>query len=144
MREVPQYRMGAIVGYNAHPPVRGRGSCIFLHIWAGPGSHTAGCTALDETRLREVLVWLDAAKHPFLVQLTGEEYARRRDRWGLPAMLGVLDGHAALVPPSIFATRLAWSQRTRSSAWLLSSQPFGIGVRRRFSSRDSKVSQPLP
>jgi D-alanyl-D-alanine dipeptidase len=84
MRQVEQYRLGVIVGYNANPPVRGRGSCIFLHIWSGPRSHTAGCTAFDERSLREVITWLDPTKRPLLVQLTANDYANLRVRWSLP------------------------------------------------------------
>lgn len=84
MRQVAQYKMGVIVGYNALPPVKGRGSCIFLHIWAGPQSHTAGCTALDEGELREVIMWLDPKKRPALVQLTANDYSNLRMRWKLP------------------------------------------------------------
>jgi zinc D-Ala-D-Ala dipeptidase len=86
MREVAQYKIGVIVGYNAAPPVKGRGSCIFLHIWAGPDSHTAGCTAFDEAKLRDVLMWLDPTKRPLLVQLTASDYANLRVRWKLPAI----------------------------------------------------------
>lgn len=86
MREVGQYKMGVIVSYNASPPVKGRGSCIFLHIWAGPDSHTAGCTAFDESKLHEVMMWLDPDKRPLLVQLTAAEYAALRASWGLPAI----------------------------------------------------------
>ena len=86
MREVAQYEIGVIVGYNAQPPIKGRGSCIFLHIWAGPDSHTAGCTAFDETKLREVAAWLDPKKDPLLVQLTATEYQRLREKWKLPAI----------------------------------------------------------
>jgi len=73
-----------IVGYNAMPPVKGRGSCIFLHIWAGPESHTAGCTALDESELRRVIMWLDPEKRPAFVQLTVSDYSNLRARWTLP------------------------------------------------------------
>ena len=86
MRQVAQYKIGVIVGYNASPPVKGRGSCIFLHIWAGPDSHTAGCTAFDEAKLREVMLWLDPNKRPLLVQLTGQEYQKLQARWRLPAL----------------------------------------------------------
>lgn len=85
MRDVPQYEIGVIVGYNASPPVKGRGSCIFLHIWAGPESHTAGCTAFDQAKLREVMLWLDPRKRPLLVQLTAEEYMKLRSSWKLPS-----------------------------------------------------------
>jgi D-alanyl-D-alanine dipeptidase len=86
MRSVGQYRIGVIVGYNAMPPVPGRGSCIFLHIWAGPASTTAGCTALDAAALADIVRWLDRAKHPMLVQLTSRDYERLRDRWRLPPL----------------------------------------------------------
>jgi D-alanyl-D-alanine dipeptidase len=85
MREVAQYQVGVIVGYNASPPVKGRGSCIFLHIWAGPDSHTAGCTAFDERKVRAVMLWLDPKKRPLLVQLTADEYRKLETRWKLPA-----------------------------------------------------------
>ncbi len=84
MRQVAQYKIGVIVGYNALPPVKGRGSCIFLHIWAGPESHTAGCTALDESELQELIIWLDPEKWPALVQLTASDYSNLRARWTLP------------------------------------------------------------
>lgn len=84
MRQVDQYRLGVIVGYNATPPVAGRGSCIFLHIWAGPGMPTSGCTAMPEQNLTEVVLWLDRARRPVLVQLPAAEYARLRAAWRLP------------------------------------------------------------
>jgi len=86
MRAVGQYEIGVIVGYNASPPVKGRGSCIFLHIWNGPESHTAGCTAFDESKLHAIMQWLDPAKNPLLVQLTSSGYAQLRDRYELPAL----------------------------------------------------------
>jgi len=86
MREVQQYKVGVIVGYNATPPVKGRGSCIFLHIWNGPESHTAGCTAFDEGKLRDIIAWLDPKRQPLLVQLTAQEYSALRSDWKLPAL----------------------------------------------------------
>ncbi|MFL5574793.1 MAG: L,D-transpeptidase [Gemmatimonadaceae bacterium] len=84
MRQVAQYRLGVIVGYNAAPPRPGRGSCIFLHVWAGPGSTTAGCTAFDAGALERVVRWLDPARRPVLVQLPADAYERLRERWRLP------------------------------------------------------------
>lgn len=84
MRQVSQYEIGVIVGYNASPPIKGRGSCIFLHIWAGPDSHTAGCTAFDQAKLWELMLWLDPRKRPLLVQLTADEYQKLATRWRLP------------------------------------------------------------
>jgi D-alanyl-D-alanine dipeptidase len=84
MRSISQYELGVIVAYNARPPVKARGSCIFLHIWAGPASTTAGCTAFDEAKLRGLISWLDPKKRPLLVQLTSKDYRILRTRWSLP------------------------------------------------------------
>lgn len=86
MRSVEGYRWGLVVRHNDAPPVAGRGSCIFLHVWAGAGQGTAGCTALEEERLMELLRWLDPKKSPRLVQLTEGEYVRLHDAWRLPAL----------------------------------------------------------
>jgi L,D-peptidoglycan transpeptidase YkuD (ErfK/YbiS/YcfS/YnhG family) len=84
MREIEQYRIGAMVEYNAAPPRAGRGSCIFLHVWGGPGTSTAGCTAMPERALREVVLWLDRARRPMLVQLPLAELARLHGSLLLP------------------------------------------------------------
>lgn len=86
MRQIPPYRLGVIVGYNAAPPRKGRGSCIFLHIWGGPSSVTAGCSALDAGELESLVRWLDRSQRPMIVQLPASEYARLRTRWALPSL----------------------------------------------------------
>lgn len=49
------YDITVIIGYNDAPPVAGRGSAIFMHV-ARPGyTPTAGCIALAESDLRQVL-----------------------------------------------------------------------------------------
>ncbi len=79
------YKMGIVVGHNnAYPPIPGRGSCIFIHIWRAPSERTAGCTAMAEPDLEAVLRWLDPARTPVLVQLPRSEYERYRGAWGLP------------------------------------------------------------
>jgi D-alanyl-D-alanine dipeptidase len=83
MRRVAQYRLGAVIGYNA-PPVKARGSCIFFHIWAGPDKPTVGCTALDERELARLLAWIDPRARPVVVQLPGSVYERMRQAWALP------------------------------------------------------------
>ena len=61
------YEWGAFIAHNpACTP--GLGSCIFLHLWPGPGRGTAGCTAMGAEDLKRVLTWMDAAKEPRLVQ----------------------------------------------------------------------------
>lgn len=93
------YRIGAIVAHNGSgvapelvprtasvddAPIAGGGSCIFLHVWRGPGSSTAGCTAMPDARLGEVLAWLDADADPVLVQLPEAEAQRVGHGWELP------------------------------------------------------------
>lgn len=62
------YKLGAVIAHNPHN-TPGLGSCIFMHIWQGENVPTAGCTAMSETNLRQVLAWLDPHANPCLVQL---------------------------------------------------------------------------
>ncbi len=70
LRRDDLYREGVVVAHNSNPPVSGRGSCIFLHLWSGPDSTTAGCTAMSREDLARLTRWLDADRHPLLLQLT--------------------------------------------------------------------------
>ena len=83
MRNIGQYAYGVHVAYNA-PPAPARGSCIFLHIWAGPESVTAGCTAMEAGALKELIRWLDPRRRPMLVQLPASALEIRRKEWSLP------------------------------------------------------------
>ncbi|OLN28124.1 hypothetical protein DVDV_1756 [Desulfovibrio sp. DV] len=80
------YRFGLFVDHNAPTAQPGAGSCIFMHLWRGPGSPTAGCTAMAEPSLRVILGWLDATKRPVLVQLPREELIRLAPVWGAPEL----------------------------------------------------------
>ena len=84
MRSIDLYRLGVMVDYNTRPVRRGRGSCIFLHIWRAQGSPTSGCTAMPADDLETIARWLDASRRPMLVQLPAAEYARLRRQWSLP------------------------------------------------------------
>lgn len=44
-RADPQYDLVAVLDWNRHPVVPGRGSAIFLHVWRRPRWPTAGCIA---------------------------------------------------------------------------------------------------
>lgn len=61
------YRWGAFIAHNPEG-VPNFGSCIFIHIWPGPGEPTAGCTGMADADVVRVLTWLDPAKEPRLVQ----------------------------------------------------------------------------
>ncbi|HXI12214.1 MAG TPA: L,D-transpeptidase family protein [Thermoanaerobaculia bacterium] len=83
MRGIDQYRMGVVVNHNI-PAARGKGSCIFLHLWGGAGTGTVGCTAMASEDLKRLLEWLDPSLRPLVVQLPAGEYARLRNSWSLP------------------------------------------------------------
>ena len=70
------YRWGIVVNHNRmnaesnqDPPQPGAGSCIFLHIWHDHYRGTAGCTAMPQTDLETLLLWLSPGRKPLLVQL---------------------------------------------------------------------------
>ncbi|MBF0619535.1 MAG: L,D-transpeptidase family protein [Candidatus Omnitrophica bacterium] len=68
LREDGLYDAGIVVQYNTTPVIPGRGSAIFMHIWRDNGrAPTAGCVALEQRRLRELLKWLDIKKKPVIV-----------------------------------------------------------------------------
>ncbi len=77
------YQWVVEVGHNA-AAAPGDGSCIFLHVWSGPGSGTAGCTAMARPALERLLVALDPAARPMFVLLPAAEVAALGSAWGLP------------------------------------------------------------
>ena len=79
------YKWGVFVAHNpAATP--GAGSCIFLHIWKNSGAATAGCTAMPEPDLVNLLRWLDPAARPVLVQMPRQEYEMVRGKLNLPSL----------------------------------------------------------
>ena len=82
----PQYELGVFVAYNSYPVVRGRGSCIFLHVWKDASSPTSGCTAMGRMDLERVVSWLEPGHNPYLVQLPEAEYKSLRKSWNLPKL----------------------------------------------------------
>ncbi len=79
------YKWGVFVAHNATAQ-SGAGSCIFLHIWKNSSAATAGCTAMAERDLVQLLKWLDPAAHPLLVQMPRGEYPAFQSKFGLPAV----------------------------------------------------------
>lgn len=84
LRKDQLYSWGLFVEHNIAPRAAGGGSCIFLHVWRGPGRPTVGCTALDVEKLKEILEWLDVKKKPVLVQLPAAIYTSKKREWQLP------------------------------------------------------------
>lgn len=88
------YRWGIIVDHNRivrgnNPPEPGGGSCVFLHIWHDHEHGTAGCTAMSQSELESLLLWLDPVRNPLLVQLPQPTYQRLINRWILPQLIRV-------------------------------------------------------
>ncbi len=71
-RDDHQYRLGVVVDHNKEG-LKGRGSCIFLHIKKSENSPTAGCSAMSYEQMRQVVLWLDKTKNPKLLQISTDE-----------------------------------------------------------------------
>jgi D-alanyl-D-alanine dipeptidase len=86
------YRWGVVIDHNGtvtgdtNAPEPGGGSCVFLHIWHSHDEGTAGCTAMSQTELENLLTWLDPARKAVLVQLPQPAYERLINRWMLPKL----------------------------------------------------------
>lgn len=86
------YRWGILVDHNTNPPDAGKGSCIFMHIWRGPGQPTVGCTAMAQQNLESLLSWLAPERKPLLVQLPAAQYHKLKKHWRLPALSSAVSG----------------------------------------------------
>ena len=66
-RDDDLYKYGIVVEYNTEPIESGKGSAIFVHVWRGPDSSTAGCMALSEENLIKLLEWLNKMESPMII-----------------------------------------------------------------------------
>jgi L,D-peptidoglycan transpeptidase YkuD (ErfK/YbiS/YcfS/YnhG family) len=66
------YKYGAVINYNTNPIVKGKGSAVFLHVWRGPDSKTAGCAATDEKHVIAILKWLNPKSNPNILISTND------------------------------------------------------------------------
>jgi len=57
------------VNYNMDQPVRGDGSCVFLHEWSAPAKGTAGCTAMSPKDIEDLVRWVNGEGRAVLLQL---------------------------------------------------------------------------
>ena len=79
------HRLKVFVGHNTNPPVPGRGSAIYLHVWRRDGaSPTAGCTAMSFDSLRAIVGWLQPTANPVFVLLPKGAYTSIASAWDLP------------------------------------------------------------
>jgi L,D-peptidoglycan transpeptidase YkuD (ErfK/YbiS/YcfS/YnhG family) len=79
------YKWGIFVAHNP-AALPGAGSCIFLHIWRNSSAATAGCTAMAERDLLQLLRWLDPAAQPVLVQVRRADYQTLQRQLHLPRL----------------------------------------------------------
>lgn len=61
------YKYGIVIEYNTAPVIKNYGSAIFMHVWKGPGSTTAGCVAVSEENILKILSWLNPAANPVIL-----------------------------------------------------------------------------
>ena len=79
------YRWGIVIEHNSAPAQAQGGSCVFMHIWSGPGSGTEGCTAMPEPQIESILGWLNPQAGPLLVQMPLSQYRMAARSLHLPA-----------------------------------------------------------
>lgn len=82
MRDISLYRWGVVVPYNMDDTQKGAGSCIFLHIAPASGKGTAGCTAMPDGDIEEIVRWIGSGA--VLVQMPEENYRQLSGKWKLP------------------------------------------------------------
>ena len=82
----PAHALKLFIAHNAPPKVvPGAGSSIFFHIWRGGGTiTTAGCTTMDEAKLRTLISKIDPDRRPLYVLLPKAEYLKFQSEWKLP------------------------------------------------------------
>lgn len=82
MREISLYKWGVVVPYNMTDTKSGTGSCIFLHIAPASGNGTAGCTAMPEANIEEIVRWI--GKGAVLVQMPEAQYEESKKTLDTP------------------------------------------------------------
>lgn len=80
-----RYRQGFVIEHNPRNVPR-LGSCIFAHLWGGPGEPTAGCTAMQPEHMQALLGWLRPDARPRFVLLPRAQYQQLQARWTLPPL----------------------------------------------------------
>lgn len=62
----PQYKYAIVIDYNSSPIVKGLGSAIFIHVQKKTHSKTAGCIAMAEKDIVDLIKWIDPSKSPHI------------------------------------------------------------------------------
>lgn len=85
MHSMPQYMWGIKIDYNTKKPVANAGSCTFIHVWKDANQGTAGCVAMSESDIEQLITWLNAKRNPSIVILPKSAYKTAEKSWNLPA-----------------------------------------------------------
>lgn len=66
------YKYCMVIEYNTNPVVKGKGSAIFFHLADENYTPTAGCVAIQEVEMQNILQWLEPTKRKaiYTFQLT--------------------------------------------------------------------------
>ncbi len=80
----PAHEWEVTIEHNYADPLPEFGNAIFFHIRRAKDRPSAGCTVMTRDDLRTLILWLDPAAHPQVVQLAEPDYARLWKAWDLP------------------------------------------------------------
>lgn len=61
------YKYCMVIEYNTNPVVKGKGSAIFFHLRNSETGTTAGCVAISESDMVQILKWLDPEEDPMIL-----------------------------------------------------------------------------
>jgi len=61
------YKYCMVIEYNTNPVIKGKGSAIFFHLALKPDSFTAGCVAIKEEFMKQMINWLDPKQNPTII-----------------------------------------------------------------------------
>ena len=61
------YKYCLVIEYNTHPVVKGKGSAIFIHLREKADETTAGCVAVSERDMEQLIKWLNPDAYPVIV-----------------------------------------------------------------------------
>ena len=60
------YKYCMVIEYNTHPVIKGKGSAIFFHVTNDKYTSTAGCVAVQERDVLQILSWLHPKKKKYV------------------------------------------------------------------------------
>ncbi|WP_348811257.1 L,D-transpeptidase family protein [Flavobacterium maritimum] len=61
------YKYCMVIEYNTNPIIKGKGSAIFFHLGVKAPYVTAGCIAIDEESMKQIVNWLDPKQNPTII-----------------------------------------------------------------------------